>query len=72
MLNRQQQIDDAKKSKEILMEMSRLLGIGLDEELLSICIQLIETGMNPEVVANLVRSLQQEADRLTTNTSPLN
>jgi len=41
--------------------MSNLLNTGLDKETLSILIKLIESGVNPEALAAVVKELQKEA-----------
>lgn len=44
-----------------LMEMSKLLNTGLDSESLSICVKLIEAGVNPEALAMVIKELQRES-----------
>lgn len=46
---------------QLLSEISDLLGTGLTEEQLSICVRLIETGVNPNALANVIRTLQKES-----------
>jgi len=45
-------------------EISKLLDTGLDKETLSILIALIETGVNPEALANVVKELRRESAEL--------
>lgn len=54
------QIKEAKETFQALMELSRLLGTGLDIETLSICVRLCEAGVNPEVLATVIRELKKE------------
>lgn len=49
------------QTMQLLSEISTLLGTGLTEEQLSICVRLIETGVNPNALANVVRTLQKES-----------
>lgn len=42
-------------------ELSKLLDCGLDREALSICVALIESGVNPEALAEVVRQLRAKA-----------
>ena len=45
-------------------EISRLLDTGLDKETLSILIALVETGVNPEALAHVVKELRRESAEL--------
>ena len=45
-------------------EISRLLDTGLDKETLSILIALVETGINPEALAHVVKELRRESAEL--------
>jgi len=54
----------AKETMEIVYELSRLLDCGLDRETLSILIALVETGVNPEALAAVVKELRREAGAL--------
>ena len=49
------------QTMQLLSEISDLLGTGLTEEQLSICVRLIETGVNPNALANVIRTLQKES-----------
>ena len=48
----------------MLQEVSRLLNCPLDRETLSIAVQLLENGANPEALAAVITELQNEATRL--------
>lgn len=58
------QVKEAKENLEILMEMSKLLNVGLDPEPLAICVRLCELGVNPEALALLVENMKKEVARL--------
>ncbi len=44
--------------------MSQLLNCGIDEHTLTILVSLIENGVNPEALANVVKELQRETRAL--------
>ena len=44
----------------VIYEMSQLLNCGLDQKTLSILVALIENGVNPEALANIVKELKRE------------
>ncbi|XP_078669674.1 mitotic-spindle organizing protein 1-like isoform X1 [Branchiostoma floridae x Branchiostoma belcheri] len=50
--------------KTALQEISRLLNTGLDSETLSICVRLIEQGVNPEALASVIKELRRETAAL--------
>ena len=45
---------------EAVKEISDLLNTGLDDETLRICVQLLEAGINPEALADVVKELRRE------------
>lgn len=49
---------EARQSLEVAHELSKLLDCGLDKESLSICIALLEQGLNPEVIEPIARPLR--------------
>ncbi|KAJ3474153.1 hypothetical protein NLG97_g9966 [Lecanicillium saksenae] len=51
----------AQQAVDILHEISTILNCHLDRKTLSICISLIERGVNPEALAQVVKELRQEA-----------
>ncbi|KAG9256335.1 mitotic-spindle organizing protein [Emericellopsis atlantica] len=51
----------AQKAVDILHEISTILNCHLDRRTLSICISMIERGVNPEALAQVVKELRQEA-----------
>jgi mitotic-spindle organizing protein 1 len=46
---------------DIVAEISGILDTGLDKETLSVLVALVETGVNPEALAAVVRELRREA-----------
>uniref|UniRef100_A0A0B7ALC5 Mitotic-spindle organizing protein 1 n=1 Tax=Arion vulgaris TaxID=1028688 RepID=A0A0B7ALC5_9EUPU len=51
----------ASNTLDILMEVSRLLNTGLDEETMAICLRLCENGVNPEALAEVIQELRRES-----------
>ncbi|GAB4814532.1 hypothetical protein N2152v2_001578 [Parachlorella kessleri] len=51
----------ATEALNISYEINRILDCGLDKETLSICIALLENGVNPEALAEVVKRLRQQA-----------
>ncbi|KAN0112976.1 mitotic-spindle organizing protein 1 [Hyaloscypha variabilis] len=52
----------ARQVIDVFHEISTLLNADLDRQTLSICISLIENGVNPEALASVVRELKREGD----------
>lgn len=57
-------VHTANEALNIVSEISGLLDTGLDRETLSILLQLIESGVNPEALATVVKELRREAAAL--------
>lgn len=53
-------VKEAKETFQSLMELSRLLCTGLEPDTLAICVQLCEAGINPELLAIVLRELTKE------------
>ncbi|XP_075529300.1 mitotic spindle organizing protein 1 [Dermacentor variabilis] len=55
-------VDDRRKALketfDVLLEMSQLLNTGLDAQSLALCVQLCESGANPEALAGLIKELR--------------
>ena len=49
------------EAMQLLSEISSILRTGLTEEQLAISIRLIETGVNPNALANVIRILRRES-----------
>jgi mitotic-spindle organizing protein 1 len=48
---------------DIAYEINKILDCGLDKESLSVCIALLETGVTPEALAEVVKKLRAEVAR---------
>lgn len=48
---------------ELAFELSQILDCGLDKKSLSICMGLLELGVHPEVLADVVKRLRKEIRR---------
>mmetsp|Transcript_27322 Transcript_27322/g.67397 ORF Transcript_27322/g.67397 Transcript_27322/m.67397 type:complete len:82 (+) Transcript_27322:87-332(+) len=55
---------DAAETLDVLFEMSNLLNTGMDKQSLAICVELLESGVNPEALAAVVKELRREAAAL--------
>ncbi|XP_037528120.1 mitotic-spindle organizing protein 1 [Rhipicephalus sanguineus] len=47
-----------KETFDVLLEMSQLLNTGLDPQSLALCVQLCESGVNPEALACLIKEIR--------------
>ncbi|KAI8481513.1 hypothetical protein Bbelb_407190 [Branchiostoma belcheri] len=56
--------NSVREAMDTLQEISRLLNTGLDSETLSICVRLIEQGVNPEALASVIKELRRETAAL--------
>ncbi|KAM3085895.1 hypothetical protein ACMFMG_002948 [Clarireedia jacksonii] len=54
----------ARQVIDVFHEISTLLNAELDRGTLSICISLIENGVNPEALATVIRELRKDAEEL--------
>jgi len=62
--DRQASAAQARQVIDVFHEISTLLNADLDRQTLSICISLIENGVNPEALASVVRELKKDADEV--------
>ncbi|CAD6499480.1 BgTH12-03594 [Blumeria graminis f. sp. triticale] len=53
----------ARQVIDVFHEISSLLNAQLDRQTLSICISLIENGVNPEALASVVKELRRDDSR---------
>ena len=53
-------IEDSKETLEILYEMNQILNCGLNRETLNILVTMIEKGVNPEALAQVVKEIRNE------------
>ncbi|KAI0541646.1 mitotic-spindle organizing gamma-tubulin ring associated-domain-containing protein [Xylaria digitata] len=56
--------DIARQAVDILHEISTILNCHLDRRTLSVCISMVENGVNPEALANVVQFLRKEAQKV--------
>ncbi|KAK0514769.1 hypothetical protein JMJ35_003386 [Cladonia borealis] len=54
----------AREVIDILSEISLLLNTHLDRSTLSLCVSLIENGVNPEALATVIRQLRKEGAKV--------
>ncbi|KAM7208682.1 Mitotic-spindle organizing gamma-tubulin ring associated domain containing protein [Naviculisporaceae sp. PSN 640] len=54
----------AQQAVDILHEISTILNCHLDRRTLSICISMIENGVNPEALATAVKELRDKAQQI--------
>ncbi|KAI9738488.1 MAG: hypothetical protein M1818_005385 [Claussenomyces sp. TS43310] len=47
---------------DVLEEISALLNTHLDRQTLSLCVSMIENGVNPEALATVVKELRKESE----------
>lgn len=57
------------EAMQMLLEISNILGTGLTEEQLTICARLIASGINPNALANVMRTLLRESAAINHQTS---
>jgi hypothetical protein len=60
---------DAMEALQVVEDISNLLNIGLDKETLTICIRLIENGINPSTLAHGILDIKRDAARLAARTN---
>ena len=60
---------DAMDAMQVVEEIADLLKTGLDKETLSICVRLIENGVNPTPLAHIILNLKRECARLAANSA---
>ncbi|KAI5841087.1 mitotic-spindle organizing gamma-tubulin ring associated-domain-containing protein [Morchella snyderi] len=54
----------AREVVDILHEISTLLNTHLDRNALSLCVSLVENGVNPEALATVIKELRRESENL--------
>ncbi|KAK7420154.1 hypothetical protein QQZ08_010510 [Neonectria magnoliae] len=57
----------AQQAVDILHEISTILNCQLDRRTLSICISMIERGVNPEALAQVIKELRQQGQEVEQN-----
>ncbi|KAK4228476.1 mitotic-spindle organizing gamma-tubulin ring associated-domain-containing protein [Podospora fimiseda] len=63
MADRTEKQQAAQQAVDILHEISTILNCHLDRRTLSICISMIENGVNPEALAAVVTELRKEGQQ---------
>ncbi|KAI9678192.1 MAG: hypothetical protein M1817_006137 [Caeruleum heppii] len=53
--------DAAREVIDVLIEISTLLNTQLDRRQLSLCVSLIENGVNPDALATVIKELRSRA-----------
>lgn len=53
------QVGQARETFQVLFQISQLLNTGLDAETLTICIRLCELGVDPEVLAHVIKEIRK-------------
>jgi mitotic-spindle organizing protein 1 len=71
-MNNQLDIEESKESLEILYEMSQILNCGISRETLSILVAMIEKGVNPEALINVVKEMKNENYNMSYNNNNSN
>ncbi|CAG4987660.1 unnamed protein product [Parnassius apollo] len=61
------QIGQAREAFQMLYQISQLLCTGLDQETLTICIRLCELGVDPEVLARVIKEIRKMGENATQN-----
>ncbi|KAG8694142.1 hypothetical protein FRC08_008689 [Ceratobasidium sp. 394] len=54
----------AQQTLDTLFDISQLLNTQLDRETLATCVSMIESGVNPEALATVIKELRREAAAL--------
>ena len=63
---------DAMEALQVVEDISNLLNIGMDKETLTVCIRLIENGINPSTLAHGILDIKRDAAKLAANKSSIN
>ena len=58
-----EQNNQSSSQLEVAFEISRLLNTGLDKETLSLCMGLLEQGVNPEALADVIIEIREQDQR---------
>ncbi|KAL0832369.1 hypothetical protein ABMA28_001799 [Loxostege sticticalis] len=65
------QLGQAREAFQLMYQISQLLCTGLDPDTLTICIRLCELGVNPEVLAHVIKEIRKMGDSTVQN-KPVN
>ncbi|KAJ0178000.1 hypothetical protein K1T71_006873 [Dendrolimus kikuchii] len=61
------QLNQAREDFQMIYQISQLLRTGLDQETLSTCIKLCELGVNPEVLAHIIKEIRKMGENAVEN-----
>lgn len=61
------QVGQAREAFQMLYQISQLLNTGLDTETLTICIQLCELGVNPDILALVIKEIRKMGENASQN-----
>lgn len=61
------QVGQARETFQVLFQISQLLNTGLDAETLTICIRLCELGVDPEVLAHVIKEIRKVSENTVQN-----
>ncbi|CAH2085182.1 unnamed protein product [Euphydryas editha] len=61
------QVGQARETFQMLFQISQLLNTGLDAETLTICIRLCELGVDPEVLAHVIKEIRKVGENAVQN-----
>jgi mitotic-spindle organizing protein 1 len=52
----------AAEALDVAHEINKILDCGLDKQSLSVCVALLETGVNPEALAEVIKKLRRHQE----------
>ena len=61
---------NAREQIDNLYQLSALLGAGLDKQTIGICVSLLESGVNPEALACIMKEIKKESVLLSADAAP--
>ncbi|PVG04703.1 hypothetical protein CPB86DRAFT_692915 [Serendipita vermifera] len=61
----------AQQTLDVLYDISQLLNTQLDRETLATCVSMIESGVNPEALATVIKELRRENANIHASQSPI-
>ncbi|KAG6439291.1 hypothetical protein O3G_MSEX000649 [Manduca sexta] len=67
MTEKNAQVGQAREAFQLMHQISQLLSTGLDAETLSTCIRLCELGVDPEVLAHVIKEIRKMGENATQN-----
>jgi mitotic-spindle organizing protein 1 len=64
------QIRNSQELRGNLQNISNILNTGLTPEMLDICIQLCESGVHPQALANVIQQIRREVAQINHDNNP--